>query len=325
MGSIGNLLAAAAGTLLAVATPAQAEWPQRPVTLIAVAGAGGGSDYTMRLLARELEESTGQPFNVINQGQGGGVVGYTTYSTAAKDGYTLGQLSPFAQFRLLGQADFTSESFTPIAQFNADPAAVHVAADSKLKSLTDIVATLKADPSSLKISCGGTCSASWDIPFVSLMLEEGVDVAKLNLIPAQGSAAGLQELVSGGIDVVLCSIPETDSLSSAGLVKTVGVLSAERLQKYPDVPTAQEETGKAVTGGTWRGIAGPAGMDPALVAKIEAALHKAFDSERFQRGMKDRGFGAVWLGTVDFTAFIKQHEEQTRRVMTALGTAEASD
>ncbi|YBV94775.1 tripartite tricarboxylate transporter substrate binding protein (plasmid) [Phyllobacteriaceae bacterium JZ32] len=325
MGSVGNLLAAAAGTLLAIATPAQAEWPQRPVTLIAVAGAGGGSDYTMRLLARELEESTGQPFNVINQGQGGGVVGYTTYSTAAKDGYTLGQLSPFAQFRLLGQADFTSESFTPIAQFNADPAAVHVAADSKLKSLKDIVATLKADPSSLKISCGGTCSASWDIPFVSLMLEEGVNVAKLNLIPAQGSAAGLQELVSGGIDIVLCSIPETDSLSSAGLVKTVGVLSAERLQKYPDVPTAQEETGKAVTGGTWRGIAGPAGMDPALVAKIEAALHKAFDSERFQAGMKDRGFGAVWLGTADFTAFIKQHEEQTRRVMTALGTAEASD
>jgi len=326
MASIGNLLTtAAACAVLAVATPARAEWPERPVTLIAVAGAGGGSDYTMRLLARELEENTGQPFNVINQGQGGGVIGYTTYSTAAKDGYTLGQLSPFAQFKLLGQADFTSESFTPIAQFNADPAAVHVAANSKIKSLKDIVATLKADPSSLKISCGGTCSASWDIPFVSLMLEEGVDVAKLNLIPAQGSAAGLQELVSGGIDIVLCSIPETDSLTSAGLVKTIGVLSAKRLEKYPDVPTAEEETGKAVTGGTWRGIAGPAGMDPALVARIEAALHKAFDSERFQTGMKDRGFGAVWLGTADFTAFIKQHEDQTKRVMNALGTAEAAD
>tara|TARA_R100001129_G_scaffold41690_2_gene28557 strand:- start:44387 stop:45382 length:996 start_codon:yes stop_codon:yes gene_type:complete len=312
----------ATGAFFAAAGPAFAEWPERPVTLIAVAGAGGGSDYTMRLLAREMEEATGQSFNVVNQAQGGGIVGYTTYSTSDPDGYTLGQLSPFAQFKLLGQADFTSDSFTPIAQFNADPAAVHVASDSELKSLNDIIDALKADPSSLKISCGGTCSASWDIPFVSLMLDEGIDVTRLNLIPAQGSAAGLQELVSGGMDVVLCSIPETDSLASAGLVKTVGVLSSERLEKYPDVPTAKEETGKDVTGGTWRGLAGPAGMDPELVARIEAVAHEAFNAERFQEGVKERGFGAVWLGTEDFTAFTKQHEEQTQRVMTALGTAE---
>ncbi|WEX11029.1 tripartite tricarboxylate transporter substrate binding protein [Chelativorans sp. AA-79] len=319
------IIATAALTAIsAAAGPAFAQWPERPVTLIAVAGAGGGSDYTMRLLARELEENTGQPFTVVNQAQGGGIVGYTSYSSAKKDGYTLGQLSPFAQFRLLGQADFTAESFTPIAQFNADPAAVHVAADSKLQSINDIIAALKADPESLKISCGGTCSASWDIPFVSLMLEEGIDVAKLNLIPAQGSAAALQELASGGMDVVLCSVPETDSLTSAGLVKTVAVLNDTRLEKYPDVPTVEEETGKAVAGGTWRGIAGPAGMDPALVAEIEAELKKAFDSERFQSGMKDRGFGAVWLGTDAFSAFVEKHEEQTQRVMDALGTSAAA-
>lgn len=327
MTAIRHLLSAtvAFAALSAVAGPALAEWPERPVTLIAVAGAGGGSDYTMRLLARELADNTGQPVNVVNQAQGGGVVGYTTYSTSTPDGYTLGQLSPFAQFKLLGQADFTSTSFTPIAQFNEDPAAIHVAADSKLKSMKDIVDALKADPASLKISCGGTCSASWDIPFVSLLLDEGIDVSKVNLIPAQGSAAGLQELVSGGMDIVLCSVPETDSLTSAGLVKTVGVLSATRLEKYPDVPTVEEETGKAVTGGTWRGIAGPAGMDPSLIAEIEAKLRMAFETERFQSGMKDRGFGAVWLGTADFTSFIGQHEEQTRRVMEALGSGRAAN
>ncbi len=305
------------------AGPAAAgDWPEQPINLIVVAGAGGGSDFTFRLLARELEANTGQPINVINQAQGGGIVGYTTYTSAKPDGYTLGQLSPFAQFKILGQADFTAKSFTPIALVNVDPSAVHVAKDSKYQSLQDIIDALKADPASLKISCGGTCSASWDIPFVSLMLAEGIDVAKINLIPAQGSAAGLQELASGGMDVVLCSIPETDALTDAGLVKTVAVLSDERLERYPDVPTAKELTGKDVTGGTWRGVAGPAGMDPALVGQIEAAVHSAYESERFLTGMKERGFGTKYLGAEEFQAFIKAHEAQTQEVMGALGIGE---
>jgi len=307
------------GGLMIGPASAGSDWPARPVSLIVVAGAGGGSDYTMRLLAREMETNGGEPINVINQAQGGGIVGYTNYSTAKPDGYTLGQLSPFAQFKLLGQADFTAGDFTPIALINVDPSAIHVAADSRLKSLNDIVDALKADPTSLKISCGGTCSASWDIPFISLMLAEGVDVAKVNLIPAQGSAAGLQELVSGGIDVVLCSIPETDALVEAGMVKTVGVLSEERLKRYPDVPTAKEITGKDVTGGTWRGVAGPAGMDPALVQQIETSIHTAYDSDSFQTGMSDRGFGVQYMNAEDFTAFIHRHEAQTAEVMGALG------
>ncbi|WP_319569058.1 Bug family tripartite tricarboxylate transporter substrate binding protein [Cohaesibacter marisflavi] len=310
------LCTSAMATLLA--GPALA-WPDQPVSMIVVAGAGGGSDFTFRLLSRELESQTSQPVNVINQAQGGGIVGYTTYSTAKPDGYTMGQLSPFAQFKILGQADFTADSFTPLSLVNVDPSAIHVGVSSDLKSLDDIVAALKKDPASLRISCGGTCSASWDIPFISLMMAEGIDVAKINLIPASGSAAGLQELASGGMDVVLCSIPETDALTDAGMVKTVAVLSSDRLERYPDVPTAKEITGKDVTGGTWRGVAGPAGMDPALVKEIEAQLKVAYESERFQTGMKDRGFGTQYMDSAGFAAFIKGHEAQTKKVMTALG------
>src|SRR5690606_27016213 len=97
----------ATGLLTSVAVSAMAqEWPTRPTQLIVVAGAGGGSDYTFRLLAAELEAALGQPFPVVNQAQASGIVGYTSYTSAAPDGYTLGQLSPIAQFTLLGQADF---------------------------------------------------------------------------------------------------------------------------------------------------------------------------------------------------------------------------
>lgn len=310
-----------AGLAAAVSLPLAAnaqEWPTRPVQLIVVAGAGGGSDYTFRLLAAELEKSLGQPFTVINQAQASGIVGYTTYTTAAPDGYTLGQLSPIAQFSMLGQADFAPEDFTAIAQFNADPSAIHVSAGSEFQDLGQLIEAIKADPSGFNISCGGTCNASWDIPFVSMLLGEGVDVSQLNLIPAQGSSAALQELASGGIDIVLCSVPETTAMADAGIVKTLAVMSDERVAIDDSIPTVEEAIGTSYVGGTWRGIAGPAGMDAVVVAKIEEAVAAAVESPTFVAGMEARGFGIAYLDHEAFTAFLKEHFAETERVLSAL-------
>lgn len=306
-----------AGSLFS-ASAAMADWPERPVTLIVVAGAGGGSDYTMRLLGAELEAALGKPFTIVNQAQASGIVGYTTYTSAAADGYTLGQLSPIAQFKLLGQANFTPDNFTAIAQFNADPSAIHVAKDSEITDMKVLVDILKADPGKLRISCGGSCNASWDIPFVSMLLDQGVDVTKLNLIPGPGSAAALQELAAGGVDVVLCSIPETTALAEAGIVRSVAVMSEERIAIDDSIPTVKEQLGKAYVGGTWRGIGGPANMDAALVAKIEGAIKRAVESEKFKTGMEARGFGVAWLDHAAFTAFLDSHFEETTKVINAL-------
>ncbi|SHJ93025.1 Tripartite-type tricarboxylate transporter, receptor component TctC [Aureimonas altamirensis DSM 21988] len=316
--SIASILVAAGllGTTSSIAMAA--DWPERPVQLVVVAGAGGGSDYTFRLLAAELEAALGQPFPVVNQAQASGIVGYTTYTAAAPDGYVLGQLSPIAQFTLLGQANFTPENFTAIAQFNADPSAIHVSASSDYQDLASLVAAIKEDPGSLNISCGGTCNASWDIPFVAMLLGEGVDVTKLNLIPAQGSSAALQELASGGIDVVLCSIPEATALKDAGVVKTLAVMSEKRLPIDDAVPTVEEAIGTSYVGGTWRGIAGPAGMEPALVERIEGAVENAVQQDRFIKGMEDRGFGIAYLDHAAFTQFLTEHFDETRKVLDAL-------
>lgn len=308
-----------AALLSSIALPAMAqEWPTRPTQLVVVAGAGGGSDYTFRLLAAELEAALGQPFPVVNQAQASGIVGYTAYTSAAPDGYTLGQLSPIAQFTLLGQADFRPENFTAIAQFNADPSAIHVSADSEYQDLGALIAAIKADPAGFNISCGGTCNASWDIPFVSMLLGEGVDVTQINLIPAQGSAAALQELASGGIDIVLCSVPETTAMAEAGIVKTLAVMSDARIAIDDTIPTVEEAIGTAYVGGTWRGVGGPAGMDPAVVTKIEAAVAAAVQKETFVEGMAARGFGISYLSNADFTAFLDDHFAETERVLKAL-------
>ncbi|MGO4835205.1 tripartite tricarboxylate transporter substrate-binding protein, partial [Rhizobiaceae sp. 2RAB30] len=87
---------------LAVPAATASDWPNRPVTLIVAAGAGGGTDATARWLAADLEQKFGKPFNVVNRAEGGGIAGITELANAKPDGYTIGILFNYAPFRLLG-------------------------------------------------------------------------------------------------------------------------------------------------------------------------------------------------------------------------------
>src|SRR5262245_58348816 len=88
-------LAGVAAVALAVlgAAPAQAAYPERPITLIVPWGAGGGTDATGRILASLMEKQLGVPVTVVNRTGGSGVVGHSAIATAAADGYTLGVIT----------------------------------------------------------------------------------------------------------------------------------------------------------------------------------------------------------------------------------------
>ena len=237
---------------LAAAGPALAQYPERPITLIAPAGAGGGTDATARLLALGLEQQLGQPVNVVNQGQGGGVVGFTSIVTAEPDGYTLGVIYNFAHYSPMGQGDFDAADMTPIGQFNFDPAGFHVPADSEWQDISQALADIKADPGAYDIACGGGCGGSWPLAFASLLEANEVDLSQVRMITGPGAAQALQEMVAGGFDVVPSSVPEAGALIESGLVRGLAVFGTERLAAFPDIPTLEEETGMVLELGAWR-------------------------------------------------------------------------
>jgi len=298
---------------------AQAAWPDRPVTIIVPAGAGGGTDATGRPLAAQLKDIFGQNFNVVNQGQGGGVVGITNIVQAKPDGYTIGILYNYAHYKELGQGDFEVKSFTPIAQFNFDPAGFQVAADSPFKTISQALDAIKADPGKYNIACGGGCGGSWPLAIATLMYDWGVDLSKVNMIPGKGAAAAMQELAAGGVDVVPCSIPEAGPLIEAGKVKSLAVFGDKRLSAFPNIPTLQEETGKALSLGAWRGVVGPAGLPQDIADKLEAAVKTIYDSKQFQDAMISRGFGLQWRDSKDFEAFMVNETTNVKTVIKALG------
>jgi tripartite-type tricarboxylate transporter receptor subunit TctC len=295
------------------------KFPARPLTIIVPAGAGGGGDTTTRILAREIEEKLGQPVTIINQGQGGGVVGLTSIANANPDGYTVGLLYPYAGYKFTGQADFKLTDFTPIGNFNGDAAAIMTRADNKINSPKELLEALKANPAGYKIHCGHSCGGVWDTPVAGMMLDYGIDVGKINWIPGQGSAAGMTELTSRGVDFLTASLPEASSLIQSGHVKAVAVLSPTPVPGFENVPLAGDAVGRPVDAGSWRAIGGPANLPPEIVSVWEEVIHYATQQPRYIEAMNKGKFAIRWLDHEALTNLMKQHESDTAKVMEALG------
>ena len=315
-------LFAAAGLFAAAAvTPAMAEYPERPITLIVPWGAGGGTDATGRMIASLLEGELGKPVNVVNRTGGSGVVGHSAIANAKPDGYTIGVATvEIGMMHWAGLTELTGTDYTPIALYNYDAAGFMVRADSEWESVDDVVASIKADPGKHKGSGTGQ-GGIWHLALAGLLDDAGVEPSAAPWVPSKGAAPGLQELAAGGVDIVTSSTVEAAALISAGKAKALAVMDTERNPAFPDVPTLKESTGSDWTMAAWRGIVGPKGMPDEATEKLSVAMEKVWKSDDFQEFMKGRGFGLVWKPGDEFATWMKDSDANLGKVMTAVGLA----
>jgi tripartite-type tricarboxylate transporter receptor subunit TctC len=316
---LGGLVAA--GWLAVAGMPAQAAYPERPITMVVPWGAGGGTDATARILASLMEERLGVPVNVVNRTGGSGVVGHSAIATAAPDGYTLGTITvEIVMMHWQGLTDLTYEDYTPIAQYNIDPAGLQVRIDAPWDTAQELLDAIKASPGELKSSGTGQ-GGIWHLALAGMLQAAGIDPNAAPWVPSEGAAPGLQDLVAGGVDIVPCSVPEAQALLEAGRVKSLAVMSAERNPAFPDVPTLKEATGLDWTTGAWRGIAGPKGMPQEVVDTLVPVLQEIHESQAFLDFMAQRGFGVVWRGPDEYREFMAQSDKAFGEVMQAVGLA----
>lgn len=298
--------------------PAAAFKPTRPVTLICPWAAGGGTDMTARMVATLLEKEFGQPVNVVNRTGGGGAVGHQAGATADPDGYTFTIVTvEIAMMHWMGLTQVGPKDFTPIAQVNFDASGVQVAADAKWKTVKDLLDEAKANPGKLKASGTGK-GGIWDLARAGMLQTAGLPVDAIPWVPSEGAAPALQELISGGIQVVTASLPEGQSLIKAGKVKALGIMADDRLTNFPDVPTLKEQ-GLNWTMGAWRGFGLPKNTKPEIVATYEAAVKKVYDSQDFKDFMNKSSLGMVWRGSQDFGKFMDQADETMGKLMKDTG------
>ena len=309
--------------LAAGATGAFAQtWPDRPLTLIVPWGAGGGTDAVARMIGALMEKDLGQPVNVVNRTGGSGVVGHAAIAAAPADGYTIGMIT--VEITMMHHQKLTElnpTSYAPIALVNLDPAGFQVRADSSYKDMKDVLAAIKAAPPG-KFKASGTGQGGiWHLALAGMLRDAKIDPASVPWVPSNGAAPGLQDLVAGGVEFVPCSLPEARSLIDAGKVKSLAVMDKSRSTLFPNVPTLKEAMGSDWATGAWRGIAAPKGLPPAVQARLEASVKKAYDSKEYKDFMSQRGFGTIWGSGAEFASFMAKGDADMKAVMTAVGIA----
>ncbi|WP_110687874.1 tripartite tricarboxylate transporter substrate binding protein [Salinicola aestuarinus] len=314
-------------TLLLLATcslplPAWADYPEKPITLIVPWSAGGGTDATARIIASSLEAELGQTINVVNRTGGSGVVGHTAIANARPDGYTLGLATvEVAMMHWQGLTDLTYEDFTPIAQINFDSASLSVENDADYDGMEAFLEAVRSEPPGTYTASGTGLGGIWHVALNGLLMDQGIEAGKITWIPSQGSAPAMTELASGSVDLVASSLPEARAMIDAGKIRSLGVMTPERLENFPDVATLQEQIGSDFTLGAWRGIVGPQGMEDEVVATLQDALKTAYDSDDYQAFMAKQGYGVVWRDADDFAALMAEDDAKFGNIMGEMNLA----
>ena len=300
---------------------AHAQYPNRPIQLIVPWGAGGGTDATARIIGALMEKELKQPFNVVNRTGGSGVVGHDAIARSTPDGYTIGLITvEIAMMHHVGLTALKPTDYTPIGLVNADPAGVNVRADAPYKSVKDLLAAIKANPGKFKASGTGQ-GGIWHLAIAGLLKDQGIDPGALPWVPSQGAAPGLQDLVSGGVEVVPCSIPEARAMIDAGKVRPLAIMDANPPALYPKLPTLKAELGTNWQTAAWRVIAAPKGIPADVQKTLATALKKVYDSSDYKEFMAKQGYGTVWADPEGAAKFMAAADANLGAALKAVGLA----
>ena len=289
------------------------------ITMIVPWSAGGGTDNVARKLVENSEKYLGVKINVENITGGSGAVGLAELLTAEPDGYTLAVLPVELSFlKEQGVYTFDFDDFTMICNANSDPAALAVAASSDFQTVADVVEYAKANPGALKVGHSGT-GFLWHLAGGLFADAAGIEVT---YVPYDGSATGNAALLGGDIDLVTFSGAEEVALEASGDIRVLATVSDERLDIFTnEVPTLKEE-GYDITLSTFRGIGGPAGMDPEVVAVLSEAFGKMAEEESFVEAMANMGLGILYLDTPEYQALCDATAADMKLVCEKLGLSQ---
>ncbi|APC49221.1 tripartite tricarboxylate transporter substrate binding protein [Virgibacillus halodenitrificans] len=295
--------------------------PEKPIELVAPAGAGGGWDTTARMAAKVFNE-TGiieQDIGVVNKPGGGGAVGWAYVAGHDASPYNLFVASPpIVLIPLNGQSEYGHEDFTPLANMIADYAAFAVAKDAKWDNLNELFEDMKKDPESITV-VGTSSPGSMDhIQFVQIAKAAGVDISKIKYVSDQ-DGVGLTQLLNGSVDVFSTGVSETVEQVKAGTIKVLGVTSEERLEGevLEDFPTAKEQ-GIDATFVNWRGFFGPPNMDENAIKYYEEKFKKLSESEEFAEIRKQYGWDEMYMNSEEYKTFLDKQKEEIKTLLDEL-------
>lgn len=302
----------------AVAAHAQA-WPEGPIKLVIPFPPGGGTDILSRIVGNKLVESNKWTIVPENRPGAGGTIGIAEAARAAPNGYTM----------VMGQKDnlavapwlYKSLSYdplkdlTPVAHVAYTPVVIVTAANSRFKTLADVVNAARGAPGTITYGSPGNGTT---IHLAGEALNTAANI-KLVHVPYKGSSPAMVDAIGGTVDLAVSSVPSAISQIKAGKLRALAVTSAKRSTSLPDVPTVAESGYKGFDVSTWYGLFLPAGAPKDVMTRLNGEVNKLLDTADMKKAIHAQGAEPQAMTPENFSALLRTDHRNLRDIVKQAG------
>ncbi|MBZ4690430.1 MAG: hypothetical protein JG765_1681 [Cereibacter sp.] len=269
-----RLTGLAAGVILAAGAASAQQYPEQSITMVVPFAAGGPTDTVARLIAEKMSADLGQQIIVENVGGAGGTLGAGRVAEAEPDGYTMllahiGMATSATLYRSL--AYDTLNAFDYVGLVTEVPMTVIARQDFEPSDFASMIEYVKANKDAVTLANAGIGAASH---LCGMMLMSALDVP-LVTVPYKGTGPAMTDLLGGQVDLMCDQTTNTTKQIQGGTVKAYAVTSPERLEIFPELPTAIEGGLDGFEVMIWHGIYTPKGTPAEVNQRLSESLQKA--------------------------------------------------
>lgn len=294
---------------------AQAPYPNKPIRLIVPFAPGGSTDIAARLVAEFGGRELGQQIVVENKPGAGGSTGMEFVAKAAADGYTLGMATVSTHGS--NPAVYGSrlkydpvKDFTPITNVATTPSVFAVHPGVPVSSMKEFINRARSAPGTLSYATPGTGS----LGHANMAHLAALAQIELLHVPYKGSGQALNDALAGQVNAITDNLPSALPHIKSGKLRALVVLAEKRSPSLPDVPTYTELGYPQMGGGGWFGVVAPAGTPASVVARLNAAIHKAMKHPEFVQKMEESGATPIPGTPAEFARSIEQAVSRYDRI-----------
>lgn len=302
------LLATFLGPMLASLATAQsqtANYPSKPIKLIAPVAAGGGLDNLARKVAERLSKNLGQTVVVDNMGGGGGSIASQVTAKAPPDGYTImvSYVGTHGTNPAVRKLPYDAiKDFTAIGMIGATPNTLIINPDLPVKNLKEFVEYAKKNPAKLSYGTSGPGTLT-HLGMEQFKLAAGIFMVH---VPYRGIGPAYTDLLAGQTQAMFPTLYAAVPYLKSNRVRALAVTGQKRSAAEPSIPTFKELGYNGFDGQQWYGISGPANMPDAIVKKLNAELNKVLASPEFAEQMASEALTLMPMTPEQFATYIKE-------------------
>lgn len=288
-----------------IPTEVVAAWPEKPITIIVPYTEGGGNDVTARSLAPRFAAALGggAAVAVVNKPGAGGELGFAAIADAAPDGLTIGMIATpnFVTIPIERAARYTPERLDPLINVVTDPGVWTVRADSRFRTLRELLEEATARPNTVTVGSTGVGSRD----HLAILRIHQLTHARFVHVPFLGAAIGDKALAADKINVEGSSLGEALRAARGASSRILAVATETRRDSAPEVPTFREWGVDLVISGM-RGFAAPRGLPPEIRARLVRGLLDAVADPDFVRESRENFNPLNVMGPEAFAAALAE-------------------